>query len=331
MKSFRRRALGFLAAAASGCVPVLVVMGAGSAASAAATGPTMVIFGPARVGAYTLRIDAYPRARGERAAVDLTLVRTAGLQVQGQRGVSAFTQSHTFATRRHVRVDISSDRRSVSVTANLGRYGTIHLTAAHLRSTTSRSCFKDVHRGRARGTVRLIPGGRYFGTIERRALQTQEGSVGGCQDVEHQAQRAFDLIATSRHFGDPARRFLFLQLSDALMITLTRPGRDVFVQDQIAVNAPPTSVLTVSGDRSTAALRGIGPFLSGVAHFSAHDDSANGTTVGTLSGDLRTDFDSPGPMTITVPPIRATLFNRQADRQLAVASRARAAGHRSPG
>jgi hypothetical protein len=309
MKSLRRKPLRLLAAAALVSVPALVVVGPDSVASASATGPTMVTFGPARVGAYTLRIDAYPRARGDRAAVDFSLVRSAGPRVHGPPEVSAFTQSHTFTTRRHVRVDISSDGRSVSVMANLGRYGTIQLVAAHLRSTTSRSCLDDAHRGRARGTVRLTPGGRYFGTIERRALQAQEGSVGACQDVESHARRAFDLIALSKHFGDRTRRFLLLQLSDALKITLTRPGRDVFVQDQIAVNAPPASVLTVSGDGSAATLDGVGPFLSGVAHFRAHDAGPNGIT-GALSGNLRADFDSPEPIPITVPPIRATLVDR---------------------
>jgi hypothetical protein len=286
------------------CASVLVVV-CGVVPCAWAVGPVEVDVGPVQVRAYTLEIAAYPASATGPATVAVTLVRTADGVVRGMPGGSAFTQVHTFVAHQGVHVEVGKGLRFAQVKASLGRYGRIDLTAAGLDRARSRSCQSELHRGRSRGAVRIVPGGRYFGAIVRRQLPVAVGQTGACQDAR--AARQVTLAAGTRHAADQGRRVV-VQLSDQLTITVTRPGRRVFVQDAIIANPPPPSVLSTSPNLSSATLRSVGPFLTGDASFSARaPDDDGGAISGALSGDLTADFDSPGPEPITNPALRATI------------------------
>lgn len=285
------------------CASVLVAL-CWAVPGAWAAGPVEVDVGPVQVRAYRLEIAAYPPSATSPATVAVTLVRTAGV-VRGMPDGSAFTQAHTFVAHQGVHVEVGRRLRSAQIKASLGRYGRIDLTADDLDRARSHSCQGERHRGESRGAVRIVPGGRYFGAIVRRQLPLAVGRTGACQDAR--AARQVTLAAGTRHPADQGRRVV-VQLSDQLTITVTRPGRRVFVQDDIIANPPPPSVLSTSPNLSTARLRSVGPFLTGYASFSARsprDDS--GAIPGTLSGDLTADFDSPGPQPITNPALRAII------------------------
>ncbi len=149
----------------------LVVLASASsvfAARAGAAQPSLVVIGPVHVRSYDLSITAYtaqPSSRGQPgspATLVVGLYRSAGKRVPGVP-IFSFAQSHEIVLEHRVRVVVSRDLASASVSANLHRFGRIdvHVSATGIRRTGS--CPVVAHYGHARGEFRLAPGGRYFG------------------------------------------------------------------------------------------------------------------------------------------------------------------------
>ncbi len=88
---------------------------------------------------------------------------------------------------------------------------------------------------------------------------------------------------------------------------LVRRDRGVAMDDVIDANAPPASALTTTSNLSSASLSAFGPFLAGSATYTASTSIRLGKTTGMLSGNLTAEFDAPGPIKLTDPPLPAAL------------------------
>ena len=292
--------------------------------------------GPVRVRAYELSFYVVS-VPGRGATLDLYLTRASGRLVVGKRpGTSVpppFVQTHEFRVTRGVHVRITSNLVSGHLDANLGAYGHINLAIKVATAVHPRDCQSHNHTGMARGELQLIPGGTYFGAITRSRLPV---TVSG-PDIRCNARRREARSASSGHGVLTVQQaplnavgfapgIWFEAYAEAgsqqyrgvggtrggqdreLHIYYTRPGQSVEVIDGIVVNSLPQSALTVASDLSTSTLKAAGPFLSGIANYTASGSpDATGVTHGSVSGTLTARFDTPGPLLLANPSFNASL------------------------
>lgn len=284
---------------------VVVAMAPGVASA----GQVAVVLGPVRVRAYELTAVAYPGAAHQPPALIIYLTRLAGGRVLlGGLGpaVPRFVQSHSFLAIRMVGVRVSGGLGSGRVRARLGRYGQVDLrfsgTLAHRRS-----CFARQHVGRAVGTFRLIPGGRYFGTIKLRELSSVVG-VSTCETSRDAAVGVNQPQPGLLSLGSRSTP-VTIDTSDPLewSFSYARQSGAVSVDDVVGVNNPPSWAMTTNSSLSSAMLRAVGPFLTGSANYTATTPEVQRSTDGNLTGTLTALFDSPGPVQLTALALPATL------------------------
>jgi hypothetical protein len=272
--------------------------------------PVGLIVGPVRVRAYQMILDAGVREPGTAPAVSIQLHRDQGKidspAVYGRQ----FDEMHTFLVRgAHVR--IAADFKTATVQAVLPGYGRVDLTVTTPPPSHPKSCLANSGVGVARGIVQLRPGGRYFRTIRRTRLAAQIIGNGVCSGAP--AVRARELARRIGLYGVTAsqkrngRIFYMTDSPSGVTIGLIRAGGRVYVQDLIDATLPPPSTLVSAPDLATATLRAFGPFLSGTATYTAHTALKDGCTRGTLSGDFKARFDSPGPVPLPTGGVRAEL------------------------
>jgi hypothetical protein len=282
-------------------------------AAAAAAQPSILEIGPVHVRAYELTVTAYtPQpagagAPGSPATLLVELSRTAGKRV-GTPPLPSFVEQHTILLQHGVHLHVASDLRSATLSASLNRFGKIDLHVSTLRTRRSNECPILAHQGDARGVVRLVPGGRYFGVVARKTLPAKLGLVRGCQTAADVASAPppFDLSARS---GSRVQRAIQLEPDLNWEFSVARRDRGVAIADRIIANAPPSWALTAPPDLSHATLKAFGPFLTGSATYTATTPLGNGRTTGTLSGTLTARFDAPGPIRLADPPLRTSLYS----------------------
>jgi hypothetical protein len=282
-------------------------------AGAGAAQPSILAIGPVHVAAYELTVTAYTRqpAGGGESGSPATLVvefsRTAGKRV-GTPPPPSFVEQHTILLQHGVHLHVASDLRSATLSAGLQRFGRIDLDVSALRTRRTNGCPTLAHEGDARGEVRLVPGGRYFGVVARKTVPAELGLVRGCETAASVASAPppFDLSARS---GSRVRRAIQLEPDLSWEFSVARRDRGVEIGDTIIANAPPSWALTAPPDLSHATLRAFGPFLTGSATYTATKTLRNGGTSGTLSGNLTARFDAPGPIRLAEPPSRASLYS----------------------
>ncbi len=284
---------------------LVVVSVCAAPAPAGAAVPFEVYLGPIRVRAYEMSIVAVVKQSDGPAIVGVELDRDTGRSFPHLLGGRRFRQSHSFLVDHGAIVQIDADLKSATVRADLGRYGRIDL-AASARDPNQAMSGEAI----ARGTFRLRPGGRYFGTITRRRFSAIIiGDVASAARTRVQpaaAARQPALVARTglSRFG---RSIVLSRSDDEEFVGLIRAGRGVFVTDMIDARSPPPSTLAAAPDLSSATLRGFGPFLSGTGSYTASSSSKNGRTAGVLSGSIAALFDTPGPLRIAHHPIPAAL------------------------
>lgn len=287
-------------------VALLATVLAWPALSSAAQSPVLVS-GPVRVQGYELTLGAGPTGRSRRASgFELTLTR---------RGTGGSEQSHAFSVTRGVTFKVARDLRSARLRASLGGYGRVELTVARATPERGRDCYTKLHRGVARGTLKLTPGGGYFGTIVRKNLPVRLGVPGGCASRRHiiRTASANRLVLSADGLKCACIRFFSLGFSSDLSVTFTRPGSRVGVEDTIYEPGLPSSNLTAASDLTSATLQAGGPFLAGVANYSATtasrpEGSGLKHTSGTISGTLSALFDTPGALPLTGSSFHAELI-----------------------
>jgi hypothetical protein len=265
---------------------------------AAAGRPPAVEFAAfARVRGYTLLLIAVGGPRGTQLVVDLQ-------RMLPDRSYD----DHEFEVSQAVDLHVASDLRSATVRTSLGRYGRVELTLSRARGRGNSGCQHRVHTGVAHGTLRLVPGGAYFGTIVFRRLHAQVSVPVHCPDAARRAARVGVpppyIIADSRNTASSVE--WQGQNGDGVAVDLFRPGRLVRVHDSIVATKQYLQ-MNVTANLQRATLTGSGPFLSGAAlytakkHLDAHD------TTGTVSGSLTARFATPGPRVLTGPGFTAKL------------------------
>lgn len=263
--------------------------------------------GPVRVRGYELTVVAAPAAvRGGAPEFQLALDR---------HGSAGSDQNHTFGLSRGLRFTVARDLRSARLRANLGRYGLVELTVTRAAPKRGHGCYTRIHTGVARGTLKLAPGGAYFGTIKLGELPVAIGVPHGCE-TRHRAFPAtapVPVLSASWRAGSRRGPLLVWSASSDLSVTFMRARGRVRVEDTIGLSALPAGALTSAPDLTSASLRGVGPFLSGVANYMA----AAGPrpvkpprcqqTSGRVSGALTALFDTPGPVALVGPTFTADL------------------------
>jgi hypothetical protein len=239
---------------------------------------------------------------GHQSDVQISLYRDAGL---------GSTQTHTFDIRG-VKFDVAPDLGSARVHVSLGRFGLVDLTIDAPMANSGGGCFTDVHTGTARGLLRLVPGGRYFGTVRRHTASAfvaiPSHNCGGSSDRStHTTTSQLMLLADQNRSPIASEVINWSAEPVDFNVSLFRHGDRVSVSDQIQMQAPPLGFLTAQRDLSTATIHGVGPFLTGIAHYQAtrfgYPDP--GDTEGKLSGTLRANFDSPGTRKLATPRLSA--------------------------
>jgi hypothetical protein len=219
-------------------------------------------------------------------------------------------EDHEFEPTRRIQFAMASDLSSARVSADLGRYGEVKLTARNLQARGTKGCDQHVHTGTARGTLTLTPGGKYFGTIKRKRLTATIGISVNCPDAaDHavataDAPRYIDVTSTSTARGHAALSWS-AENHDVCVVDLSRPG-PVRVHDEISVRYPAYE-LTEAHKFTRAMFTAHGPLLAGAAQFHAKRRVDATDTSGTLTGTLTALFETPGPEALTGQGFKADL------------------------
>ena len=148
-----------------------------------------VVVGPVRVHHYAMTV---PRdSLAIRAAPPSSTLYSSGTWESATLGRwrEAVSPRALVPRRPGARVTIAPDLASATISARLGRFGRVDLAAEVPPPQSRRSCLGDSGEGTAEGDrPRLLPGGRYFGTIIRHRLPAIILGDGTC--VEDARQRA---------------------------------------------------------------------------------------------------------------------------------------------
>lgn len=278
---------------------VLAAVPAISVAAARIKVPAL-LYASARVRGYELYLTAFG-ARGK-GLLDIELSRALP---------DGSYQDHQFEVTKGVRFRETRDLRFATVRANLGGYGSVELTLSSAKSKGSRGCNKRIHAGFAHGSLRLTPGGSYFGTIALSRLGAALSIPQGCQTSPRRAIRntsAPKFIDASERGALGARSQLTWdgENGDGMLVDLIRASGRVRVKDEISVTSDAFK-LTESPDLSSATVTATGPFLSGIAHYTATRHPGPDHSTGTVSGTLMAVFDTPGPRSLVGPGFDAYL------------------------
>lgn len=231
-----------------------------------------------------------------------------------RRGPGRSEQSHDFRVTRGVRFKVAHDLRSARLRASLGGYGRVDLRVARATAERGRGCYTKLHRSVARGTLKLIPGGSYFGTIIRKTMPVHLGVPHACASRRViRGARTNRLLLAGHGLKCPCARFIALPASGELSVSFERAGGRVGVEDTIYEPRLSASNLTAASDLTSATLQAPGPFLAGLANYTATTEpQANGAglkqTSGTISGTLTALFDTPGPVPLTGSNFQGDLF-----------------------
>jgi hypothetical protein len=262
MKKFGRGMLLVVAA-------LVGVPASAQAQSDADTARTLRI-GPAKLGAYTVTVEADNASRN----VFVNLTRRSG----------ASRQLHTYTLKGSVSLSGSGDDSRATLFADMGSAGAIDMTFEALRPATTdpvpSGCDGtpgSTRRGQVKGKFSLRLDRRYFGTlrITRAGATYGRPATYGC--VNSPQARGTFLQATRKVGG--SRHLLDAQQSGRRFAVLysVRRAREFH---QIEVRGRGRA-LTAAGDLASGRLDGPGPFLKGSAVFQR----------GRLTGDLAAKFD----------------------------------------
>jgi outer membrane protein assembly factor BamB len=270
----------------------------GSSSAAGAASPPVgfpVLYATAHVRGFTLTVIAASGA-GAGAARSAVLV---DLQRNLRNGSY---EDHEFEPTRRINFTMASDLSSARVSADLGRYGKVRLTARNLQARGTKGCYQHVHTGTVRGTLTLTPGGKYFKTIKRKRMTVMAGISLNCPDAgDHAVANGYAPQSINATTTSVRRGRMSLSWSaenhDICVIDLIRPGR-VRVHDEISVSYPAYK-LTEAHGLSRAIFVAHGPLLTGAAHYRADRRTDATDTSGTLTGTLTASFKTPGPQALT--------------------------------
>jgi hypothetical protein len=270
------------------------------AASAQARRHPRAIAVLAQAKGYRLVMEAGERGSFTQASVELTRTVTGG-------GTEAYSLAPFRASDKRVKhgtLVVGRGGRRATVTVDLGRLGSASLRF-HQRGRAKRrlpaGCAHVVGRqktrqGVVRGTLRLKLGGGHFKTVTvhraRGVLGAEDGFA--CQHIDTSrpasvAGDAYDRLAVAS--DHPYLLYQAIHQLDADTVEESgirgeRRGR-YWVYGELRVDAPATEV-TADIARGTAGLTGAGPLFTGTASFTG---TADGSTPGTLAGDLTAHWD----------------------------------------
>jgi hypothetical protein len=221
-------------------------------------------------------------------------------------------EDHQFVPTRGIRFEVARDLGSARVRADLGGYGTVELTLLNAKARGDHGCHRRIHTGVLRGTLRLIPGGTYFGTIKLRRLSAVLSLSVACPTAaDVNAPRTGYVPQFMFVTERPARNPGHAQLSwsaengDVVLVDLIRPGR-TRVKDEISVTYPSYKLSEAPG-LSRATFTAHGSLLTGAAHYRAKRHLDTNDSTGTVSGTLTALFHTPGPQSLTGPRFHAQL------------------------
>jgi hypothetical protein len=304
-----RRSRGHWTCALTGVALAItsIAVGVGGVPSPAAAASRPIgfpeLFATARVRGFTLTVIAASGVSagktGSSVVVDL------------QRNLRNHSyEDHEIEPTRQVTFAFASDLSSARVSADLGRYGTVSLTARNLQARGTKGCYQHVHTGTVQGTLTLTPGGTYFGTIKRERLNATVGISVNCPDA---ADRAAASVYAPRYIdANMSTEHNRLSLSwsaanqEACVIDLYRGSAGVRVHDEISVSYPAYRLTEFHG-LSRVMLTAQGPLLDGVARYRAKHRIDATDTAGALTGTLTARFKTPGTRALTGPDFTAQL------------------------
>jgi hypothetical protein len=281
-----------------------------SAGPARAAPPLGVVMGPVKVRAYQMTIVALAGDKHDAAAINVELDRNIGRPDRFILGEQQYHQEHSFLLDHGVHVRIARNLESASIQAKLGSYGRIDLEVRASLPDDPARCQPLDAQGSAVGSFSVHPGGRYFATIRRTRFPALIESDSFCATTLRHAGSDLDVpILGARRSSNPRLGpfITFARTKTDLFVSMIRRLGRVFVTDLIDEGLPPASSLSVAPDLSSATLHVFGPFVTGVATYTASSPAAQGLSRGTLTGNLVAQFDSPGPLALTQPPIKAVL------------------------
>jgi hypothetical protein len=251
---------------------------------ATAQAQTTLIAGPLKVRDYQMQV------LGTDAAKD-------SVTIMFSRPSGASNQMHmyTFADGATV--------TPTSITASLGRYGSIKLRLAGARSgkgVVPAGCTGNpgtTKTGTMSGSLRFVAGDSYFKTVTASKLKGTAMSGGS---LECQSDRA----GTGGSGGGADDQSLMVTQMDGGAMTMFRAsadGQTAMRSEDNAVTAPASVMhmisadgrgLQVSGGGASATVAAIGPFLTGTGTFTG--EPYPGGAFGDLGGNLVAHFDGIG-------------------------------------
>jgi opacity protein-like surface antigen len=267
-------------------------------ATSSAAAAVEVSVGPFKVKGYT-GLMTLEDANNRRA--DATLVL--------RRAGAGFEQKHTFTPKQTVRIKHNHALTRGSVTGRFGKLGRVKLTFTSSQKENgpvgeAPGCEGDRGMGRKgvfRGRFLLKTGERYFKKLDIRrtkgAMYLPESDI--CSYSEERENNAFARFGFGEDF--PAGRNFELLAADfdsdpnqVLELSLNGGG-PLLLRHELLLFNPDHSMFRFE-DAPHARIVGSGQFLSGTATFTPENPNCRSFVEGTVQGDLRVKFDSPGPI-----------------------------------
>jgi hypothetical protein len=257
------------------------------------------------------------------------IVGNGSLTIVGTKRRAGSSQTHMYTFQQGVELTASSSLSTATLSADLGRYGKIAMTFTGrgklARSSAPRPCTGPGFVSKS-GTLAGEPGfslvadGPFFGAIDRASLGAR---------LSRQADPGTLDCSSVGGLGKPPAGSVTLLGSraagDRLTVVATKsPGGAVtesatLIQDR-ASTAPatvkhtvsaraPSPAFTYADDLTSAAVHGVGPFLSGTLSFTAARASGD-SAAGELTGDFTVEFGSPAAQTPAAAGLDGTLVRR---------------------
>lgn len=252
--------------------------------------------GPFKVKGYTALVTL--KDAGNRKANVTLVLRRAG---------TGFEQKHTFEPSQTVRIKHSHSNTRGSVTGRFGKLGLVKLkfTSAQREDGPvgeAPGCEGDRGMGRKgvfRGRFLLKTGDPYFKTIDIKRTKGAFYLPGSylCTYFDERENNAFARFGFTADYP-PGLNFELLATdfdSDPnQVLELSLNGRKPLLSRHELLLFNPDHSMFRFDDAPHARIVGSGRFLSGTATFTPENPNCRSFVEGTVQGDLRVKFDSPG-------------------------------------